>query len=364
MKTNGGIKAALLLATVLTLVIPSAGAQNVASFCSNLVPAQPVLSGGSGSASVNAANSIIGVSLLIMLVMLNIAALCYLVGSSFRLDSLARFGRTEIGEVFLTILIVIIFIGSFQAVNALPSTGNYLAISPGTITTGSTGIFQTDCQNLAAASVGIINDFLPLYLSQQTITAVSSLTFGASINNYGGSASPYAGLSIPIALINNLVTTIFILIGLPLAASAIVGIFFAIGPIFLYLGIVLRTLPFSRAAGGTFLGMFLGFYILFPLLLFLFIQQVQIASLSFSSYSIGTVLNTGISSTTNYWVPSYNQLGLGLVFTFIQAVVGELFYIIVAVILSLVISFDFMEAAGDLLGAPSLSSSDTLKKLI
>src|SRR5580658_5144047 len=117
----------LILALALTVLLsPIIGAQtyNVESFCASII-GPTVLGGGAGSTTVNAANSMIELSLLILLLMLNVAALAYLLGSGFRISNLANFGRTEIGEVALTALVVFIFIGSFLAVNSLPPGNNY-----------------------------------------------------------------------------------------------------------------------------------------------------------------------------------------------------------------------------------------------
>jgi hypothetical protein len=47
-----------------------------------------------------------------------------------------------------------------------------------------------------------------------------------------------------------------------------------------------------------------------------------------------------------------------------QTVIGTGLEVLFALVISFIISFDFMEAVGDLLGAPSLKSSNTLKKII
>lgn len=360
---------ALLGIIVATLIPNLAGAAyGSVNFCNQIVGPSTVLSGGAGSGPVAAVNTILIISLLILLVMLNIAALVYLVGSAFRIGRLVQFGRTEIGEVLLTIVVVFIFIGSFAAVDTLPLSNNFLALSPGTL---SQGIFSADCNYLAAASLNALGNIVPIFAAENVVTFAQSLTFSFTWSGLGASASPYAGFSISLIMLNNVANIAYLFIGLPLAGAAIIGIFFAIAPIFLYLGIILRTIPFTRAAGGAFLGLFIAFYVLFPLLIYLLITQVSPCTspvtptgqcISFSTYSTGTLFNNVGPGIT--WAPSYSDLGFGLAIEFVETVISQVFYVVFAFILALIISFDFMEAAGDVLGAPSLSSSQTLRKLI
>ncbi len=269
-------------------------------------------------------------------------------------------GRTEIGEVALTGLIVLIFLGTFLAVGSLPTSSNYLAISPGTL---SPSIFTTDCGNLGGASITVINDILSMYVVSDEVSFVSSLQLSAKDNNYGFLVQPYRGYGFVLIPIFDLMNILYFMFVIPLAGAAILAIFFKIAPLFLYLGIVFRTLPFSRAAGGAFLGFFIAFYVLFPLMLYLLLGQVSLTSIQFSSYSTQSLLGS-VSPSSNFWVPQSNLIGLNVIEELIGTVVGQMFYIVVAFLLSLILSFDFMEAVGDLLGSPSLSSQHTLRKLI
>lgn len=351
----------LILAIAFASLLPSvAGAQqyNVAAFCSNII-GPTVLGGGTGSTTVNAANSMIGLSLLIMLVMLNIAALAYLLGSGFRISNLATFGKTEIGEVVVTALVVFIFIGSFLAVNTLPPTNNYLALDSGLL---NKGIFQSDCINLAGGSLTAVGEIAPLYGLSDLVAFESSVKYQFSVSGEGYSASPLSGLSVSVALLGNLATILFVLIALPLAGAVILGIFYAISPLFLYLGIILRTVPFTRAAGGALLGFFIAFYVIFPLLIYLLISQVTVAPVTVNVTPGGQLFNN--LSPSDLLAPPYFEFGFGITKLIISAAMAELLYVIFAFVFSLVIAFDFMEAAGDLLGAPSLSSSQALKNLI
>jgi hypothetical protein len=330
---------------------------NAAAFCQSFVSAQ-VLSNNSGS--IYAANSMIVITLLLLLLMLNIAALTYLFGSAIKLPQLVTFGRTEIGEVLITAIIVFIFLGGFQIENSLPVPGNYLALAPGVI---NQGIFQNDCASLAGGSLTALStDLIPLAVASDIVQFSSSINYGAYVTNEGFSARPLAGLLYSTQLYGKLIPILVALIALPLAGAAILAIFYAIAPLFLYLGIILRTIPFTRAAGGSFLGMFVAFYLLFPLLLYLLIANVSVATSTISASSLSHLtgnIQPGIS-----FLPSYSELGLGITKQVIVTAVAQLLYLVLAFALTIVIAFDFMERAGDLLGAPSLASTHTLRNII
>lgn len=329
---------------------------------------QTVLNNGGGQ--ISAVNGMLDVSLLLILLMINIAAVLYLVGSAIKLPQLSNFGKAEIGEIIVTVLIVFIFLGGFQYENSLPTTGSYLALAPGVV---SQGIFQSDCTSLAGGSLtALSSDILPLAIEMDLVQFASSINFGATVTYEGLlEARPFAGLVFAQQLFGKALTIVIALIGLPLAGAAILAIFYAIAPLFLYLGIILRTIPFTRAAGGSFLGMFVSFYILFPLLLYLFIANVSLATTTVQYVSIQQTLNSILPGAggLNFGSSGIRAItavfgALGAVQAIILAVVGQMLYLVISLVLSLMISFDFMERAGDLLGAPSLSSQHTLRKII
>ncbi len=345
---------ALPVATAAALPAPYSDAT---AFCQSFVGTQ-VLSNSSGP--IYAANSLIVITLLLLLLMLNIAALMYLLGSAIKIPQLVSFGKTEIGEVMVTAIIVFIFLGGFQIENSLPVPGNYLALAPGVI---SQGIFQNDCSSLAGGSLTALStDLIPLAVASDIVQFSSSITYGAYVTNEGFSAKPLAGLAFSTQIYGKLIPVLVGLIALPLAGAAILAIFYAIAPLFLYLGIILRTIPFTRAAGGSFLGMFVAFYLLFPLLLYLLIANVSVATSTISASSLGQLtsnIQPGVS-----WLPSYGELGLGITKGVIVSAIAQLLYLVLAFILAIIIAFDFMERAGDLLGAPSLASKHTLRNII
>ncbi len=347
------------LALLLLMILPniSGAAFGSGSFCSSLfgLPQQQGITPLS-------ANAILGLSLLVMLLMLSIAALTYLIGSAFRISRVANFGRTEIGEVALTALIVLIFLGVFQVSNTLPlpPPGNYVAIS-NTVVSGSS-VFWSDCNNLASGGLTIIGDLAYLYTAQDYSLLAAMQGFSFTWSDFGWSDAPLTGMQMASTAYGTITAVLFALISVPFAGAIILGLFYYIAPVFLFLGILLRTLPFTRAAGGAFLGMFIAFYVLFPLLIYLLVSQTSVSNVIVTVPSLQDLMS-GLNPKVPV-LPSYADTGAGIIIAFTGTVIPQVMYILFALVLSLSISFDFMEAVGDLLGAPSLSSSHTLRNII
>ncbi len=374
------ISLAALAATALLLVIPNTGAQGG----SNVFADSNICHLGLGSnifgtiGSATPLNSMVEDSLLIVLFLVNIAVIAYILGNAFRIRSLANFGRAEMGEAVITIVIVAVFLGTFQGITfnpifnnqALAPSSNFFAPTPSAVQPST---FLVDCNMLVAASGVAFNNAFGVLAFQDFDELVQSFSY--SINFGGGtlgySASPYAGLSGAIFAIDQVSNIAFVLVAFPLAVAGLLWIFFAFFPIFFYIGLVMRAFPWTRAAGASFLGIFLGFYLMFPALLFLLLSGLGQTAINPYGYS---------AIQTISYVNPIDILGLGVSYLlgdqallqFIgisngfggQGEISQLFFILVAVLLSFIISFDFMEAISNLLGAPSLRADNTLRRVI
>ncbi|MEM3876034.1 MAG: hypothetical protein QXP35_03070, partial [Candidatus Micrarchaeaceae archaeon] len=180
------------------------------------------------------------------------------------------------------------------------------------------------------------------------------------------------------------------LIMLLFGMSIILGIIYAFFPIFLYIGIVLRAVPWTRAAGGAFLGLFAGLYIMFPIMLYFGLMgpaafQCLASTSSASTASTSSACPNSAASAlsqvnSNFQASKVSSVNSGInIFTsiintingviapfgFITTYILEpVLYTLIIYIFSLIIAFNFMEQVGDLLGAPSLSSEHALKNVI
>ena len=423
-------------------------------------PKNIIFNGNSGSAQ-----SLLTISLLIMLMMLLVSGLAYGIGYAFRIDKLVRFAKSEIGEVIVTSLIVLIFIGTFSVASSTIGTKNLFAASQGTF---NDNIFVSDCSLLAENSFDLMLPLLTVSsFRTQVLSFVGSWKVSIAPGNWGlTNIEPLAGLSTLYPILDALVYVAFGLVAVLLGMTVFIAIIYSLFPLFLYLGIILRTLPWTRAAGGAFLGLFIAFYVVFPLLLYISLvgyipyqntpgltvtpttnpplpnNPVTITATCFSSSDTCEVLidnnlnyknlvgKSGAPTGTYTFTPpsadcyliealdTNNQksatqtlvvdgvggvappcqtastystflqqtspsgsfdpgktfgvvLGLmgklftfGIINDFIREIIEPVMFTIGALIISLIISFDFMEALGDLLGAPSLKSKDSLKRIL
>ena len=426
-----------------------------------------------------AAQSILTISLLLMLVMSFAIAIMYGIGYAFRIDKLLRFAKSEIGEILLTLLIVLLFVGTFNLTSSNITAKNFFAAGNGAL---NNNIFVSDCTMLVQQSFNLIPVMFTFGLMTTSLNAIGSLSVSFAPNYMGFRFSPLIGISAITSVTNTLMygTSGFTLI--LMGAATFLVIIYALFPLFLYLGIILRTLPWTRPAGGAFLGMFIAFYILFPLLIYFMLagyepyvgtpgltmpsspiiqgisnlitatcvssqhtcqvllrpctssacpgifdgstgmvahgagtatydtshlsspncysvaaydsnsakisltQTLQVAGSSAppstscpnqNGYSPATGVLTQVSgsisadSFSNVFgtlidslIPFSTTQSTGLLNGFIINYIEPIVYTLFSVALSMIISFDFMEAMGDVLGAPSLRSQNMLKRVL
>ena len=354
---RGAVAAVALL--LLMLLANTAGASSLSqSFCQSVIP-----SGNSVLSTYASLKGLVGLSLIIMLTMGFLAGLAFMLGYVFRIDRLARFGIAEVGEILVTALVVLVFLGSFTA------------FSPPKLLTGSgaynSGIFMSDCEGLANASLGLVPVYIDIAVSQDVITLVSSLKIEVEPEYFGGSIMPLSGYSVVTQAIGLFFNLSGALAGLLIGVAILMGVFYAVLPFFLFAGIVLRTLPVTRAAGGAFLGLFMAFYIFFPILLHFMLAVLPASALPFTPPSVGgffqgsvnVIYNIG-GELANFFSIISNSFNPTALLSVLIGILVDNFYAVIGLIIAFIISFDMMEAMGDLLGAPSLSSRNTLNRLL
>ncbi len=236
----------------------SAGAS---TYCTALFPT----SGSSLILSQGAALSgVISISVIIILVMALIAAAVYMVGRSFGLDKALNFGKSELVEVFITAIIIAIFIGVL-------AVGSYLSASAsGSAALSSflpTSIFTNVCTNLYGAGISATGNLFVIGVDQVFLSLLSSVQVSVISKGYGFSFSPLIGYALLSKVLNEMTLFSSGMIALTFGMDSFLSLVYGLFPLFLYVGIALRTIPWTRPAGGSFLALFVGFFIFFPLML-------------------------------------------------------------------------------------------------
>lgn len=336
----------------------TAGYSGTAStFCSGIIPKTTTMTSGN---LLSSGTLVISISLVAL--MFAIVGFTYAIGYAFGISPLLNFSKTEIGEIGITLIIIIVLLGTMSTITGGTSPGNIFS------NYNFYGVFNKDCNVMTLAALNTTSDFRTVAITQDFFSLLSSTTVSVSPDYFGFSFMPYVGLTVINQIIKIMMGFTGVIIALFFGLSIFLAIIYGLFPIFLYIGIVLRIIPWTRAAGGAFLGLFIGFYILLPLLIG-FVATVSFTSVpvvsfpsslfAFSANPIADLTNPVTSIATLVSFVSSNILVL-----FIEGVIAPSIYVIIGVVISIILSLDFAETMGDLLGAPSLSSGHALKGLV
>jgi len=321
-------------------------------------------------------NNMLSLSLLAIAVMLLIVGMLYAIGFAFKIDKLVRFSKGEIGEVIITVLIVLVLIGTFSISSRI--TPSSPPVSPITGTSlFSDSQFMSACTEAANVSIGLLPAAISFTVQGSILSFLQSLRISIEPNFFGIAFSPLAGVSLITKVVGMLTDIAWGFVLLMAGVALFLFIIFAFFPIFLFVGVVLRTIPWTRAAGGAFLGIFIGFFLVLPALLSFTLNigaintfsgicpsgsSGSLASCASSQISLGSSLITGFGSAIGSI--SYIKQPSNMIGAFVSDVISPALYAIVGAIISILIAIDFAEGMGDFLGSPSLKSSDILKRLV
>ncbi len=357
---------------------PTTGTGFVQGLCNGyngyggIIPQSTILSGHAAGQQ-----AVLGFSIVIMLTVILAAAILYMISYVFKLSFLREVIKSEFVEILITAAVVIIFIGGFYIASASVGASNSFAVAGSSF---GRGLYVSDCVYLGSQSVNLIVPILIISMEKFAVTLISSLKVVIAPQGFGLSFSPLQGL----ALINNMFDLLtgaaYVLMGLIFSTMGLLGLIYGLFPLFLYAGILLRSLPWTRAAGGAFLGIFVGYYIVFPLLLHVMVASYAPA-IQFTGYfsftSIQNFLGKAAGSSgvlqslvavDSFFVSAASYLvsgGIyGVVNAFILGVIEPMLVVSMSIILSFLISFEIADLVGDALGAPSLSSKGILGKVI
>jgi hypothetical protein len=384
----------LLVAVLMTGLVPlgigqstsaSTSSASTSSYCTNLITGQPGITSTSNSAGLE---KLIWYSVLLLTIMLGVAGIAFMIGRSFGIPKLTAFGRSEILEVMLTGLIIVIFVSIFSAANTAVGSGGLPATLHNAL---GSNLYLQDCNNLYLEGVDAGVNVLILSFDQTFLTALSHLSVNAVIRYQGVKIVPFVGLQATVIAISDANLFIISVLALSFGTIAFLSIIYALFPLFLYVGIVLRTLPWTRAAGGSFIGLFIGFYIFFPLILHVMlivnpvpsplIQLCSSAAFTSGTGSSGCPTSNPFGYLTYIFknIPKFFSLASCTVISLapvgsagatclfgdiVSGVVGPLSYTLVAILLSIYLSFNFTEAISATLGAPSLKVSSMVKNFV
>lgn len=347
-------------------------------------------------------------SLFIILLVLSVLGLVYAIGYAFNISKLMTFVKNEYLECIASILIVVVAVGGIQIFNnALVFLAN---LSNGLLPTSSTPtnlastqqVFQATCENLESGMITTnLYDYGYVLSNLFFFNALQSFTIKLMPNEFGVTFQPWGGIQTLKTALWSEEGISFTLLGMGGLLIMFLFVIYYLFPIFFYVGILLRSFPWTRAAGGAMIALFISFYIIFPALVYPFSSQLNgvgnyVCAIdqvgSSSSADFGTAGNNQNDNAPAYQGPCTTSSSLitsllsegwttvkGGVDVLSLSGFGSAMYDnvtqfsydisdsllqVVGIAVAFIIAYDMLEALGDVLGSPSLQSGRILSKVI
>ena len=392
-------KYALVLVLILMLFLRPLAAQY--NYCvtlfdnsGNIVTNAFAASSGTSNQGVSIFAQMLGDCMLIIFMVLTALSIVYGIGVGFKIDKLVNFVKTEYFESVVNILIVIIIAGGISTltgasefISSIPAIGSS---GQGTHPTTIRGFYTDICSNIFYDEIfpsisTIIWGAVTFFLYNILAAAQLSANFGAiapvSIASYllpSFTISPWAGIQPFQTLVYIQIPFLVTFIFLGITMIFLFYIIFFLFPIFLYVGIALRSFPWTRAAGGALVSLFISFYIIFPALFYPFTLKGPSSDLftcPYSNVNNPSIAKCNIPGILSDFGSTFSSLGSSIN----PAAIGENFIIadqlyaeIVAYVsiefiglgIAFVISYDLLDSLCDILGAPSMHAERIFTRLI
>lgn len=391
-------KKIILSIALLSLIIGVTLSQSTSSSSLNPIVSCPDLFATSGNqylpalAGITGYGSIVGIAGLIILVVLMISGVAYALGFSFHSDTLLNFSRTEILEAAGN-LVILAVVGGAMAFAAAPMIffANLAGLQAGTssaIPSNVHSLYVNLCENTQNNIVlsGLSNwfgVFLNLYVSNFLAVGAppeGGFTLHLMPNGYGIAFSPFQGISVVTALLWDEQMTYFGAMFMGMFIIVFLFMIYFLFPIFFYVGIALRCFPWTRAAGGSFIALFIAFYIIFPSLMYPFVVSNVVNSVvnpnagqgfcnsSQFSGQFGSLCDTGgllssLSKYTDLFNLQFGSLFYAQIYGFVNGI-EQVGISLVGLIISMLISYELVEKLGNMLGSPSLQGSRLLGRIL
>ena len=341
-------------------------------------------------ATITGYGSIVNIALLIILMVFLVLGVAYAFGYAFHIDSLITFAKTELLEGFGNLIIIAVVGGGISfAIGAVYFFANFAALGSGggiTPSASSYGLYTTICANVQNNIIlsGLSNwfgIFVNLYITNFFATGsppAGGLTIHLMPNNFGVAFVPFQGLALVTTLLWDAQTTYFGAMFLGMFIIVLLFMVYFLFPLFFYAGIVLRSFPWTRPAGGSLIALFVAFYIIFPALIYPFsvtnpasdahigqgfCSNPQIPKSMHVLCSTQGFLSTSFGKYINLVTFNFGAIYYDDVYSFIEGIEFTGLNL-VGLIIALLVSYELIEKIGNLLGSPSLQGSRALSRIL
>ncbi|MHB1830055.1 MAG: hypothetical protein ACYCO0_01550 [Candidatus Micrarchaeaceae archaeon] len=334
--------------------------------------------------------SIVSISLLIILTMMLVVGLVYAFGYAFHIEAFLNFAKTEMLESMVNVAIITVIGVSLAWVGgAINFFANFASLQGSPILTSSSAsaMYVALCSNIQTNVIGpSFSNWFGVFMNLYVTNLVASnappgpggLTLYFIPNSFGISFTPLQGVSVMTALLWDEQTTYFGSIFMGVSIIMLLFIIYFLFPLFLYIGLALRSFPWTRPAGGSLIAMFIAFYIIFPALIYPFTVSNPASDpnagrgfcnsgTTFSKFSSLCNAPNFVSGSWSAFLSLFNfdlgDLFYANVYAFVQGLetVG---INLTGLIIGLLISYELVEKIGGLLGSPSLQGSRALSRVL
>ncbi|MDE1870524.1 MAG: hypothetical protein KGH71_06155, partial [Candidatus Micrarchaeota archaeon] len=232
---------------------------------------------------------VLQVALLIVAMVFAALAIMYAVGYGFGIPRILVFVKTEYLESVLNIIMIVVLFGGAAVLSGgmvfISNLGNAVIASAGAA--GSAPLVALGANPTAGYQdiQGIYSSVCQTYMSDAVshlagLSGLNGISYGYSIasgfvinlmpNGMGISIAPLAGITPYLLLVGFLSPLVSGVVGIEIGVVFFMVIVYYLFPLLLFAGVLMRSFQWTRAAGGTLIALFIGFYIFFPALIYPF----------------------------------------------------------------------------------------------
>ena len=281
-------------------------------------------------------SEIITISLLVIFVEVSALAIVYAVGKAFSYEKLVTYSKGEMTQALANIILIGIIFSLLIGTNIysiIQSLQLQLGNITGNITTYSLKILAWN------TAFSLIEGFEIKEATVEIPLGPINLVLGVNKIQLIDGIAPF--LDVVDKLFEFFSGSYIFILATRIFLNFIVEMF----PILLYLGLLLRVIPWSRSAGGYLISFFIVFYFFYPLLLSFFFSLDPFKKIEFTS-------NTSVLS---YFLP-YPQVSLleGFTVDFLNVAIKFILPLILCFIVSLMLVEEFGAILGSFLTRPTL----------
>jgi hypothetical protein len=313
--------------------------------------------------------------LLIVILDFSILSVAYAFGTAFQITNLTTFAQTELLEgVFNVIIFAAIGFGILSVYPAIAFFINVAQLGssgPVAVPSSSLGIYTQLCSYISS---NIINsgftNWLGLIVNLYIANTMQSANLLAIPNSFGYAYQPFAGIALLIQLLWDDQAAFFGTMFFGMFLVSLLFIIYYLFPIFLYAGIALRSFPWTRAAGGSLVALFIAFYIVFPALMFPFLASTHPGPGICSAGAANPLCNPGsfAGNSISGLMSGLSNFNFGVTYYLdIVDFVSGFFYVglnMFGLVIALLISYEIVEKIGSILGAPSMNAQRALSRIL